>query len=261
LVLNYGLEKEKCLPIPFITKMRLTKMKHFITLYSRFSRDKAIFQLRLAIPIVLIAWLVPESASASTVFINPTPQYLAKTQVVGFSDPDEALLNSISTGGLKIGFSTPMRASTVRDNWATWGTPPKTESPSPKVLWTGLDDNFNPVTSMTFRFSTPVSIFGFEAEPGPTDSHPMTANFFMNGVLESTISQSVSGNADARLFAALADPGKSFDKVVVTSDADWAAGQFRFAPAFLVPVPPASGLFLTGLVALALLSNNLRRIS
>jgi hypothetical protein len=79
--------------------------------------------------------------------------------------------------------------------------------------------------------------------------------------LESTISQSVSGNADARLFAALADTGKFFDRVVVTSDADWAAGQFRFAPAFFVPLPPASGLFLTGLVALALLSNNLRRIS
>lgn len=236
-------------------------MNNFLPLFSRFNAAKAGYLLRLAVPIVLIAWFASESASASTFFINPTTQYLAKTQVLSFNELDEALLHSISTGGLNIGFSTLMRASTVGNNWATWGVPPNTESPTPRVLWTGLDDNFNPVTSMTFTFSTPVSIFGFEAEPGPTDSHPITANFFMNGVLESTLSQVVSGNADARLFAALANPGKSFDKVVVTSDADWAAGQFRFAPAFVVPLPPASGLFLAGLVALALLSNNLRRLS
>jgi hypothetical protein len=236
-------------------------MKNYIPLSSRFNGTKVRYLFRLVAPIVLIGWLAPESASASTVFINPTSQYIAKTQVVSINDPDEALLSSITTGGLKIGFSTPMRASTVGDNWATWGAPPKTESPNPKVLWTSLDDNFNPVTSMTFTFSTPVSIFGFEAEPGSTDSHTITARFFMNGILESTISQLESGNADARLFAALAVPGKSFDKVVVTSDADWAAGQFRFAPAFAVPVPPASGLFLAGLAVLALLSKNFRRIS
>jgi hypothetical protein len=59
----------------------------------------------------------------------------------------------------------------------------------------------------------------------------MTADFLMAGQLEQTISLDVSGNAGARLFAAQASPGRYFDSVTLSADVDWAAGQFRYAPA------------------------------
>jgi hypothetical protein len=149
---------------------------------------------------------------------------------VTFADPDESMLDFISDGLLTIAFSSPMRASTVGDDWASWGSPPNTESSTPRVLWSSLDANFNPVTTVTFSFSAPLSLFGFEAEPGPTDIHTLTATFFMAGQLEQTISRDVNGAAGALLFAATADPGTSFDSVTLASDADWAACQFRYVP-------------------------------
>ena len=121
------------------------------------------------------------------------------------------------------------------------GSPPNTESSTPRVLWSGLDDNFNPVTTVTFTLSKPVSIYGFEAEPGPTDTHTLTATFYMGAQLEATLSEGVSGTAGALLFAESAAPGVSFDSVTLTSDADWAVGQLRYAPALSTATPePAS---------------------
>jgi len=211
--------------------------------------------------VVLLACLIPPASHASTISL-PTPAYVNGTDLVTFADPDEAMVNSISDGFLTIGFSSPMRASTVGDDWASWGAPPNTESSTPRVLWSGLDDNFNPITTETFSLSKPVSIFGFEAQPDPTDIHTMTANFFMGGQLEQSISLDVSGNAGALLFAATAPPGTFFDSVTLTSDVDWAAGQFRYAPfAQTVPEPRLWGLLSAGLVVLLAVSRKRNRIS
>ena len=181
---------------------------------------------------------------------TPTANYVASTIPIAFADPDEALIDSISGGGLTIQFSSLMRASTVGDNWASWGPPPDTESSTPRVLWSGLDDDFLPVTAMTFLLSGPVSAFGFEAEPGPTEFHTLTASFFSKGVLQASISRPVNGDAGARLFATSARPGDLFDSITVRSDTDWAACQFRFAPAATIAEPPSLSVFLIGLAAL-----------
>ena len=61
----------------------------------------------------------------------------------------------------------------------------------------------------------------------------------------------VSGNAGALLFAAIAPPGTSFDSVTLTSDVDWAAGQFRYAPAAqALPEPRTWELLCVGAAAL-----------
>ena len=200
----------------------------------------------------LLVCLFPLHGRASTILF-PDSAYVNGTKLVTFADPDEARLHSIADGVLTIGFSSQMRASTVGDNWASWGSPPNTESSKPRVLWSELDDNFNPVTTVTFLLSRPVSIFGFEAEPGRTDTHRLTATFFMAGQLEQTVSRDVSGNAGALLFAAAAPPGIFFDSVTFTSDADWAAGQFRYAPLTqTVPEPRTWQLLAAGLTLMLL---------
>jgi hypothetical protein len=190
-----------------------------------------------------MAGLLPVPSRASIIF-SPTPSYVNGTNLVTFADPDESMLNSISDGHLTIGFSSPMRASTVGDDWASWGSPPNTESSTPRVLWSGQDANFDPITAVTFTLSQPVTIFGFEAEPGPTDIHTLTATFFMAGQLEQTIVLDVSGNGGALLFAAAATNGTSFDSVTLTSDADFAVGQVRYA----TPEPASWGLIAAGLL-------------
>lgn len=189
------------------------------------------------------------SAQGATVFLQPDAGYLAATIGVNFNDVDESLLTSITDGVQTINFSSPMRASTVGANWASWGAPPNTESATPRVLWSGLDDNFDPVTTVLLSLSVPAAIFGFELEPGPTEVHAVAARFFMAGALQQEITLNVDGNGGALLFAAGADPGARFDSVVITSDADWAAGQFRYAEATTtIPEPDSGALLLIGLV-------------
>ena len=210
--------------------------------------------------VLLSLWI--STGQAAIIISQPDSAYLASTSLVTFSDPDEALLSQIAHGAQTISFSVLMRASTVGDNWASWGNPPDTESATPRVLWSGLDDNFDPVTTAILTLSQPVSIFGFEAEPGPTDTHTITASFFMGGVLQGTVTRDVNGNAGARLFAVAADPGTFFDSLIITSDADWAAGQFRYAlsgPATGAPEPASTALVAAGIALLLTLSQRPRR--
>ncbi len=214
----------------------------------RTEEHKLCFVRSATIVALTVLWLAPAIDCSATILSTPSPSYLANTVPISFGDPDEALIDSISGGGLTIQFSSLMRASTVGDNWASWGSPPDTESATPRVLWSGLDDDFFPVTAITLLLSSAVSVFGFEAEPGPTEFHTLTASFFSKGVLQESISQSVNGNAGARLFAARAHPGELLDSVTITSDTDWAAGQFRFATA--ISTPSSFNTVLIGLAAL-----------
>jgi hypothetical protein len=216
------------------------------------------FARHSAIAAMLAILLAPVTASATAILSAPTANYLASTLPVTFSDTDETLIGSASGGGLTIQFSSLMRASTVGDNWASWGSPPDTESATPRVLWSGLDDDFLPVTAITFLLSSAVSVFGFEAEPGPTDFHTLTASFSSKGVLQQSISQTVNGNAGARLFAVSARPGELIDSITVTSDADWAAGQFRFAAPTAIAEPSSLSMVLIGLGALLAIFRNRR---
>lgn len=207
-------------------------------------------QLFASLALFALTAIVPHESTAN-ILSTPTPSYLANTNLISFSDPDEALIDAISGSGLTLQFTSAMRASTVGNNWASWGSPPDTESAVPRVLWSGLDDDFMPVTSMTLLLSHAVSIFGFEAEPGPTEFHALEVSFFAKGILLERITRSVNGDAGARLFAAQAPPGELFDAVTVTSDVDWAVGQFRFATD--IPTPSTFSTLLIGLFALLVL--------
>ena len=196
---------------------------------------------------LLLVLAAPFACAAATVFSVPSAGYLGTTQVVSFSAPDEAMLDSITDGILSIAFSSSMRASTVGNNWASWGSPPDTESATPRVLWSGLDNDFNPILSVTFTFNKPVTTFGFEAQPDVLSTFPMSADFYLAGVLQQTVTRDVDGDGGALLFALQADPGRAFDSVIFHSDVDWAAGQFRYATG-AVPEPYSVVLATAGLI-------------
>ncbi len=166
---------------------------------------------------ILLASLAATASRAS--ILMPTSAYLNSTRPVAFVDRNEAPLTSISDSFLTIAFSSPMRAV----------APLKAESSNPRVLRSGWDADFKPVTAVTFFLSQPLSVFGFLAEPLNTDKRTLTVTFFMGGQLVETISRDVN-KGSALLFAAAAQPGIFFDSVTLTSDADWAMGQIRYAP-------------------------------
>jgi len=107
--------------------------------------------------------------------------------------------------------------------------------------------------SIQMTLSTPVYVFGFEAEPNPFGVYNMTASFFdASHTLLGTITRGVDGSAGARLFAASVDPIMFVD---FSSDVDFAVGAFRYGDA--VPEPSTYALMLAGLAGLAILRRRL----
>src|SRR5262249_7349253 len=71
-------------------------------------------------------------------------------------------INTLSDGIETLTFSSQVTAGTVPLNFATWGSPPNTESSTPRVL-TSLSGAG--ATSLGIILSHPANQFGFELEP------------------------------------------------------------------------------------------------
>lgn len=196
--------------------------------------------------LMLVVWVVP--AMAFTPISSPDASYLASTTYI---DPsaisDFTNVTSITDGVVTVNFSTSMNKRTVSSSWTSWSVAPDSQRLVPNdplpVFYS------NQVTAVTFTLSTPVSVFGFEAEPNPFSVHTMTAQFYdAFGNLLGTISRDVNGDAGARLFAAQSNV--PIASVVFSSDVDWAAGAFRYQlPAGpVIPEPTTMALFGVGLL-------------
>jgi hypothetical protein len=190
--------------------------------------------------------LAPLSAAhaAFVAFPLPNPPYVSGTNLISFSAPDFSTLSSISDGTQTVHFNVPLVALTVPTTWTSWGSPPQTESATPRVLWT------NGSTSVTLTFGNSTT-FGFELQPNTSTPSSLTAEFFNGAVSLGSITRNVNGNAGARLFAARTTTG-SFDRVVITGTDDFAIAQVRYAPTTLVvPEPASATLFGLGVLGLA----------
>src|SRR5262245_35996701 len=113
-----------------------------------------------ALSLCLLFW----ASAASTDFITigqPDAAYLAGTTRLDFLEPDFDVLASLSDGTETATFDNDLVALTVPTTWSTWGSPPDTESATPRVLWT------NGLTSFAIDLSLPALTFGFEVEPAP----------------------------------------------------------------------------------------------
>lgn len=196
--------------------------------------------------LMLVVWVVP--AMAFTPISSPDASYLASTTYINPSAiPDFTNVTSIADGLVTVNFSVTMSKRTVPGGWATWSVAPDSQRGPGDTLPVFYS---NQATAVTFTLSTPVSVFGFEAEPNPFTVHTMTAQFYdVSGNLLGTISRDVSGVAGARLFAAQSNV--PIASVVFSSNVDWAAGAFRYALPTggpVIPEPTTMALFGAGLL-------------
>jgi hypothetical protein len=186
-------------------------------------------QCALRVASVAIALLALFTARADAGFVaipQPDATYIGRTTLLPVSALDFDTVSSLSSGGLKVSFDTPLVALTTPSTWGSWGSPPDVESSTPRVLWT------NGVTSLSMSLSDPIGLFGFEAQPNTQGVSSMLASFFFGATLIGEIPLDVDGNGGARLFAASSTD--FFDTVVLSSTDDFAIAQVRIAS---VPEP------------------------
>jgi PEP-CTERM motif len=201
---------------------------------------------RLAATTLGLVALLSGAARADFIPIgSPDATYLGATSSLGVSAADFDVVTALSDGTQVAAFDIGTVALTVPTTWATWGSPPNTESATPRVLWT------NGFTSMTINLALPSFIFGFEAQPNTSVVSNLTVDFFSLGVLVGEISLDVDGNAGARLFAA-STTTDAFDMIVISGVDDFAIANLRYAAAIVVPEPGSVALVLLGIVLLGL---------
>ncbi len=203
------------------------------------------------LPLVAVAALLQSAPSHSLPIqiLDPDTAYTDATTKIDFSGlSNGSSVNSISDASLTVLFSETMGKRTVGSGWATWGSPPDTESANPAVLYS------NGAQVVEMLFSSTLATFGFEVEPNPFSMQSFNMEFFLGALSMGTISRDAHGSAGARL---LAGTGVRFDRVVVSGTTDWAAANFRYAQ---VPVPSAIALLSLGLAGLLVSTRRKQRL-
>jgi hypothetical protein len=192
---------------------------------------------------------------------TPTTAYTGSTTLIPITAANGTLLTSLTDGTQTIALSTAFSAQTVPSAvWAGWGSPPNTESSTPRILaYTGQMANITPITSLTLTPSLPCTTFGFEIEPDVWDFFTVSANFYSGSILIGTVSRSINGNAGALLMAASSNAPITSVVITISEDANgFAMAQFRYTKASTSPAIPtlrtaavgALGLLLAGAGAL-----------
>jgi len=155
---------------------------------------------------------------------SPYQAYLDATTKIDISQLEfNSEHNFITDGILTVTFSNPViKSGPVPDGWATWSSPPESESANPDVLITND-------TTQTMVLSAPVTIFGFELEPSFFGVHPFTVNFYNGNTLLGSITRDVEGSFGARLFAlSSTPPDLPIDRVIINGDDEFAIAQVRY---------------------------------
>lgn len=162
-----------------------------------------------------------------TVIPQPDAEYQDATTKIDIPDDvqDGTVLEGITDETLTVAFAPPVYKSSVPDNWATWSSPPESESDTPQVL-------VNEDLSLTIDLSRPVTTFGFELQPFSEGPFNFDADFvFMNGgepTIVETINRTVGGRHGARLFAATSEDELPFNRIVINGGDYFALAQIRY---------------------------------
>ena len=157
----------------------------------RSNSGRAVHAARVVHP---AARVMPHSFKA---YATPVADYVNKTCNIDLSSiPDETTVTSVSGCGVTVSFSVPMVKLSVPDSWATWGSPPATESATPNVLYTdGASD-------VVLTYSNTNRRIGVEAEPNALEVETIQATFRnAKGKATGVITNDVNGDAGALLFA------------------------------------------------------------
>ena len=161
---------------------------------------------------------------------QPTAAYTSSTTNIPITDPDNTNITSLSDGTMTLSFSSQVQTRTVPNSWSTWGSPPFTESNTPRLLTTCIGSACG--NSLTITLSQPASIFGFEIEPAAFGFHVIGYAFYSGSSLVAGGAVNLNGNAGARLIAGQTST-TPFTKVVITANSDsngFAIAQLRYRP-------------------------------
>lgn len=177
----------------------------------------------------------------------PTDSYIAGTQLAPITAANLSVVTSVTNGSQTVTFSTPLQARTVPSSWATWGSPPNTESSTPRVV----AEITGSIGALTLTLSAPATTVGFEVEPN-ANTHSITADFRNGATSLGTITRSTSGSSGALLFAATTTtPITSVVLTIPTAAAGFALAQVRTNVGVVTGVPtlgPAALIILTLLI-------------
>jgi hypothetical protein len=205
---------------------------------------------RIAVFAGLLLW-IPVANAQITQIPLPNSAYTSSTTLIPITGPDFDTTLTLSDPNLTVTFSTLMEKFSVPDSWTAWGSPPATESSTPRVL---SPFDFT-ITSITLSFSQPLSTFGLEAEPDATTqgAFPITLDFFSGVTLLGTVSNTIDGSSAALFAASSTMPITSVTLTVSGNAADPAGtdpgiAQLRYA---LVPEPSTWLMVAIGLALLA----------
>jgi hypothetical protein len=161
------------------------------------------------------------------VYTTPVLAYTRKTCVVNLNAiPDDTEVNSVRGCGMRIRFSVPMSKQTVPDGgWNNWGSPPNTETATPRVMFT-QDEH-----QVVLTFSVRSRIVGVEAEGDSFATHTIDATFRRrSGAKVGTISRDVVTPEGALLFAGKVKGTKKRARIktlTLETDDDFAIARIR----------------------------------
>src|SRR5262245_31420988 len=87
-------------------------------------------------PVVVFLSLLSSVQAAFIPIPTPDAAYVSGTHLLTFSAGDFFAVPLLSDGTQQVDFDVPLFQLTVPTTWASWGSPPNTESATPLVLWT-----------------------------------------------------------------------------------------------------------------------------
>src|SRR5262249_55798031 len=111
-------------------------------------------------PVLLLKTLPggPGPQGGLTTYAQPTPAYTGASLNTPITAPDLTTVSSLADATETVGIAPASQARTVGSTWATWGSPPDTESAFPRLI-------FVSASSVTLTLATPAATFGVEVEP------------------------------------------------------------------------------------------------
>jgi hypothetical protein len=157
----------------------------------------------------------------------PVTNYTTRSCDIDLSSiADFTALTQVAGCGTTVTMSVTVEKRSVPNSWATWGSPPDTETATPNLLYSGG------ATSLTVDFGKKVKTGGFEVEPDLFQVETIQVDFYSGangtGTLVGSITRSdLNGSAGAKLFGGHRRHG--FKSAIITDQAgdDFGIAQIR----------------------------------
>jgi hypothetical protein len=165
--------------------------------------------------------LAAGTAAACAKQLSQPSEYPDTTKLVDLSGIADFTQVSTQNG---VKFVPTMEKRSVPGSWATWGSPPATESATPNILYTAGGTS---VTVTLPKRGAKKGVAGMEVEPDPFEVHTFTATYTKKSGAEiCTATVDADGNAGARLLAAKGV--KRAKTITVSSDVAFSVAQIRW---------------------------------